>query len=107
MDSVLSNLLIEFLWSFEGGVDHLAEDWFLFFEICQLVLEVVVLLLLVQHPHLQLPVQSLNQWHRGIGDLIVGVEYFGLKRLKVLSEEFDKFVVLLEVFVGLARQVLD
>lgn len=78
MTSVLSNLLIQFFWSFEGGVDHLAEDRFLFFEICQLVLEVVVLLFLVQHTHLQLSVQSLNQWHGGIGDLVVGVEYFGL-----------------------------
>lgn len=102
----MTDLFVQLFGSFVGGVDHLAEHWLLFFKVCQLVLEVVVLLFLVHHPHLQLSVEGLYQGHRSVTYLIVFVSYLRLEWLQILPEKFDEFVVLLQVFVCFSGEIL-
>lgn len=86
MCSIMSNFFIELFRSFKWSIDHLTEYGFFFFEISELVLEVVVFLLLTEHTHFELSVQGLNQRHGGVCDLIIGIENFSLQGLKILPE---------------------
>ena len=97
---------MELLCSFEGGCDHLAQNRLLFLEVGQLLLEVVIFLLLVDHPQLQAAVEGLHKRGRGFYYLLVYVLDFGLHRVEFLPVQLDEFVVLLEIFVGFPGQIL-
>ena len=48
--SVVANLLVQPFSALERSGNHLAQYRFLFLQLCQLLLEVIILLLLVYHP---------------------------------------------------------
>ena len=72
---------MELLCSFEGGCDHLAQNWLLFLEVGQLLLEVVIFFLLVDHSQLQAAVEGLHKGGCGFYYLLVYVLDFGLHRV--------------------------
>lgn len=92
--------MAQFLGPLGSGYDHLIQDGLLFLELGQLLLEIGVFFLLVHHAQLQCAVQGLHQWPSRVHNLVIIILYFVLHGLKFLPEEFDKFVVLLEIFIG-------
>ena len=103
----MSNFFIELLGALGGGNDHLTQNRFFLFEFCKLVLEVAVLFFLVDHAHLQISVEGFDEWMCGIHNLIVDVLYFVFHCHQLLSEEFDKLMVFLKIFIGFTHQVLE
>jgi hypothetical protein len=77
--SIMPNILIELIRPFKRGVNHLTEHRLLLPQLGELFLKVIILFLLIHHSQLQLSIQSFDQWHCGIGYLIVCITYFGLK----------------------------
>lgn len=90
-----------------GGHYHLVQDRLLLLQLGQLVLEVDVLLLLVDHAQFQGAVQRLDKRPSGVHDLVVVILDLGLHALQLLPEELDQLVVLLQILVGLADQILS
>ena len=103
----MTDFIVELFGAFGGGYDHLAEDGFLFFQLGELILEIVILLLLGDHAHLQTSVEAFDEGVGGVHDFVVGVFDFVLHGFEILPEKFNQLVVLLEVLVGLAHEVLD
>ena len=106
MRSVVADFVVQGLGALERGGYELAEDGLFLLELGELFLEVIILLLLAYHTQLERAVKRFNQRVGGLQNLLVYVLYFGAHRVQLLPEQLDQFVVFLQIFVGLARQVL-
>lgn len=92
--------------SFQRRHNHLTYYRFLLLQLGELLLEVAVLLLLVDHSQLERPVERFYQGRRGLDDLLIDVLYFGLHGVDFLPEELYKSMVLLEIFICLFGEIL-
>ena len=45
----MADFFVELFCAFGGGYDHLAQDWLLLFQFCELILEIAILILLGDH----------------------------------------------------------
>ena len=103
----MTHFFMELLCSFEWSCDHLTEDWLFFLQVCQLLLEIVILLLLVYHSQFETTVEWLDQWGCCLHYFLVDVLNFSLHGVELLSVQLDQFVVLLEILVCLPGEILD
>jgi hypothetical protein len=69
-------------------------------------LEVAVFFLLRNHAHLEVTIEGLDQRGGSLGDLFINVLNFSLHGVQLLPEKLDQLVVLLQVTIGLASEVL-
>ena len=105
--SIETNLIIEEFGTLRCGHDHLIEHRLLFLEFSELLLEVGILFLLVDHAQLERPVECLDEGASGISNLIVGVLDFVAHALELLPEQLNQLVVLLQVLVSFPHQILS
>ena len=104
--SIVSYFFVEGLGAFEGSHNHLTEDRLLLLKFCELFLEVIIFLFLVDHSQLQWTVQRLDEGSCSLEDLLIYVLYFGSHRVQLLPEQFNEFVVFLQIFIGFSGEVL-
>jgi hypothetical protein len=85
----------------------LVENRFLLLELSELFLEIVVLFLLIGHPQLKCFEQWINQRAGSVRNLVIIVLDFVLHCFELLPEEFNQFVVLLQILITLTHQILQ
>lgn len=98
--------MAQFLGPLGSGDYHLVQYRFLFLQLRELILEVRIFFLLVHHPQLQVAVQRFHQRPRCVHDLIVIIFYLILHCFQLLPEQLDQLVILLEILVSLAHEIL-
>lgn len=81
--------------AFHRGHNHLAQNAFFLFEVGQLILEVAVFFLLVDHSQFKAAIEGLHEGSGRLGYLLVDVFDLGPHGVQFLPEEFDQFVILL------------
>ena len=103
----MSNILIKLIRSLERCNNHLREYRFLFLEISELLLKIIILLFLINHAQLKRTVQRLHQRCRSRSNLLIYVIDLRPHAVQLLPEQLDQLVVLLQVLIRLASQVLN
>lgn len=102
----MTHLFVHLFCPLVGSDYHLRQDRLLLLEVGQLFLEVAVLLLLTYHAQLQSSVQRLDEGSCRLNYLLVNILDLGLHRVQILPVQLDQLVVLLQILVGLPRQIL-
>lgn len=102
----MADLLAQQLHTFVRGHDHLAQHWFLFLQLCGLLLEIGVFLFLGGHTELQISQEGFDEWGGGFINLFVDVEDLRFHGVEFLSEELHQFVVLLQIFIRFTCEIL-
>lgn len=102
----MPDLIIQKLCPLEGGYDHLAQNRLLLLQIRKLLLKVPVFFLLWYHAHFESAVKGLDQGSGCLCDLLVDVVDLGLHGVEFLPEKLYQLMVLLQVPVSLASEVL-
>lgn len=105
--SIMSNILIELIWSLERCDNHLREYRFLFLEISELLLKIIILLFLIDHAELERTVERLHERCRSRGNFLIYVIDLSPHGVELLPEQLDQIVVLLQVLIRLASQALN
>ena len=77
----MAHLIVQLLGPFKGGHNHLAQHRLFLLQVCQLFLEIAILLLLVYHSKLQASVQGLHQRSGRFHYLLPNVLYLCLHRV--------------------------
>jgi len=86
---------------------HLRKYWFLFLQIGELFLKIAILLLLLNHSQLKRSIQRFNKRSSCLNDFLIDIFDLRLHALQFLAIQFNKFMILLQIFICLSCEILN